>query len=160
MIEFKSYGRKDVIMNDKERREIVKFFKNMQIKDSYEIMIQKCYNHNMHYTTTPKEYDLCTEDALSEIISKANSEDPNDKLIVFGKKHTNFHFSYSFYDRMSHQWGAETQDTYISVKLPNSNRYYHILIMPPETRHPYLNYIFNTSYPIPEYIVPPIPTLH
>lgn len=145
-------------MNETEKNEIIQFFKNMQDRYSFEYMLQRCFNHSLHFVTTPIEYDLCTEEVLAPIIHAANSKKEGEKITVFGKKHTNFHFSYSFYDRLKNKIGTEVRDTYISIKLPNSTRYYHILISPPETRHPYLNYMFNSLYKIPEYLIYPIPS--
>jgi PHP family Zn ribbon phosphoesterase len=159
MIEFKPFGRMEVVMDDNEKNEIITFFRRLSAPYSYEMNLQKCYNHHLHFVTTGDEYDMCKESDLKELIYMANSDNENDKITVFGKKHTNFHISYALFDTIRGQVGMEVRDTYISVKLPNRNRYYHILVSPPETRHSYLNFILNNSCDLPSWIIFPNPTL-
>lgn len=124
-IKFATY--RGASLNSEEKEFIKNVILSFNITDNYYSVLQKLYNHNLHFTTVPNTLDLCSNNSLLEIYSLAN--DVNNTLLILGDIHTNNHISNILVDNKLNP--IFCKDTYVSIKHVETNRTYHILIDPP-----------------------------
>lgn len=154
MIRFKPF--KNILMTSYDQQKIINMFYYLQFPNSFVTNIQKLYNNSLHFSTVSCEYDLCTDNQLSQLVQKANSQ--SDEIIVEGIRHSNIHASYIIRNLYTNQ-PEICKDTYIRIRDPLSMRCYHIITNIPEIRHPYVSIVPNPLYQTPSQIIYPKPTL-
>lgn len=132
---------------------IIDIIYSLQVTNSYYSVLQKIYNHSMHFTTVSNTLDLCTDNSLIELCNLA--KDPNNTLLVLGNIHTNNHISNSILDNDNNP--IFCKDTYISVKHIETGRTYHILLDPPSiSKNINFNIYFNPICDFVPYLIVPL----
>jgi hypothetical protein len=114
-------------MPEEQQRKVQNILKHEFLNpQSFYTILQLLYNNQLHSATVNE--NVCNFDILKDIVLLAQS--PNTEIIVQGSVHSNYHLSNVVRNGYTHQ-PVFVRDTYIRLRIGNSQNIVHILTSPP-----------------------------